>query len=45
MIFFILTSSAIAMTCGKLNKQRKQEMATYLELSKLLTEILIRYAH
>lgn len=45
MIFFIFISFAIAMTCGKLDNQRKQEMATYLELSKLLTEILIRYAH
>jgi hypothetical protein len=45
MIFFIFISSAVAMACDKLNKQCKQEMATYLELSKLLTEILIRYAH
>lgn len=45
MIFFIFISSAIAIACDELNKQREQEMATYLELSKLLTEILIRYAH
>lgn len=44
MIFFIIMPSAITMSCGYLINQNDHDLATRLELFKLLTEIPIRYA-